>query len=183
MDNTKATIRKEISTKLNNQAGREAFKKSKIIKEKLFATPEFKRSKCVMLYASIHGEVNTDEMIDEALEKGKKVTLPRCTSLEGIVPKEISKRNNDLEKGAYGIREPREDRKTADLKDIDLYVVPGIAFDKRNRRLGRGKGYYDKFLKKLPGNKITIGLAFDFQIVENLPQDSHDIPVSKVIAN
>ena len=65
-----------------------------------------------------------------------------------------------------------------------MVVVPGVAFDKKNNRLGRGKGYYDRFLKMLPFSTPTIGLAFDFQIVENLPvKEPHDVPVSQVIYN
>lgn len=180
---TKKEIRKELLGKLNNQAREEVLRKSKVIKEKLFSLPEFKKAKFVMLYASRPEEVDTAEMIDGALEMGKRVALPRCTSLGAIAPKEISDRHADLEKGTYGIHEPRKGQKNAELEKIGLIVVPGVAFDINKRRLGRGKGYYDRFLKKLPPNKITVGLAFGFQIVNNLPKDSHDIPVSKVITD
>ena len=183
MHKTKKQIRKELLRKLNSQAREKALKKSSIIKEKLFSLPEFKKSKFVMLYASKSNEVNTKTIIDEALKMGKRVVLPRCTSQKGIVPKEIRNTHTDLEKGIYGIRQPRECQRSLQPRKINLIVVPGVAFDKQNRRLGRGKGYYDRFLKKLPRNKISIGLAFDFQIVENLPEDSHDIPVSKVITD
>jgi 5-formyltetrahydrofolate cyclo-ligase len=72
--------------------------------------------------------------------------------------------------------------KEVPLEDIDLIIVPGIAFDKKNVRLGRGHGYYDRFLCALPNKTRTVGLAFDFQVVEHLPQDSHDIPVWMTIA-
>ena len=183
MDKTKEQIRKEILEKLNKQAREEALKISEVIKKKLFSLPEFKKAQFVMLYASKDKEVDMDTMIDEALEMGKRVALPRCTSQRTIVSKEITDRRKDLEKGTYGIREPRKRQKNAQLEDIDLIVVPGIAFDRKNRRLGRGEGYYDRFLKKFPRGKPSVGLAFAFQIVENLPVDSHDMPVSKVITN
>jgi len=180
---TKEQVRKEILRKLNIQAREKALKKSDIIKEKLFSLPEFKKSKFVMLYASKSNEVNTDGIINGALKMGKRVALPRCTSQKGIVPKEIRNTHTDLEKGIYGIRQPRKYQRNLEPRKINLVVVPGVAFDKKNRRLGRGKGYYDRFLEKLPRDKISVGLAFDFQIVENLPEDSHDIPVSKVITD
>ncbi|MCQ9206928.1 MAG: 5-formyltetrahydrofolate cyclo-ligase [Omnitrophica bacterium] len=183
MRNSKKQIRKELLDRLNNQARDEAFRKSSIIKGKLFSMPEFKNAKIVMLYVSMSGEVDTGDMIDEALRAGKRVALPRCRSQETIVPKEISDRKNDLEKSIYGIYEPKKHKKDIKPETIDLFVVPGVAFDKENRRLGRGKGYYDKFLGKLPPGKLTIGLAFDLQMTENLPCDSHDIPVSKIITN
>jgi len=179
----KEQIRKEISDKLNNQAEEEVLKKSKAIKTKLFSMPEFKNSKVVMLYASKDKEVSTERIIDEALRAGKRVALPCCQGQATIVPKEISDRQRDLRKGTYGIYEPKKRKKSIQPGEIDLVVVPGVAFDKENRRLGRGKGYYDKFLKSLPHDTFSVGLAFDFQIVENLPEDSHDIPVSKVITN
>ena len=136
-----------------------------------------------MFYASMNEEVDTSLMIDGALEMGKRVALPLCTSQKGIIPKEITDRHTDLEKGTYGIYEPRKSQKDAHLSEIDLVVIPGVAFDRGNGRLGRGKGYYDRFLKGLPPGRFCIGLAFDFQIVEDLPKDSHDIPVSMVITN
>lgn len=183
MRNSKVKIRKEILCTLNNQAQKELLRKSEEIKKKLFSMPEFKKSQVVMLYASKNGEVNTSEMIDEALRAGKRVALPRTAGQEAIVAKEIKTRQEDLEIGAYGICEPKEHNKTLELEEIDLIVVPGVAFDKRNRRLGRGKGYYDRFLKKLPPGKISVGIAFNFQIVNSLPEDSHDVPVSTVITD
>ena len=179
----KDQIRKEILKRLNNQAGKKAFEKSRKIKQKLFSLPEFKKAKIVMFYASKDEEVSTDEMIDEALEAGKQVALPRCTGLKKFVPKEIRSRQKDLRLGTYGIYEPKAAGRRIEPERIDLLIVPGVAFDEKNTRLGRGKGYYDRFLKDLPRGKIKIGLAFRFQILKDLPKDSHDIPVSKVITD
>ncbi len=183
MQNRKEQIRKEILDKLRSQPEEKAGFKSEKIKNKLFSLEEFRDSKIVMFYASLPEEVNTNKMIDEALEMGKRVVLPRCESFQRIVPKEIRNRNTDIEKSSHGIRQPKKDAKEVSLKEIDLIIVPGVAFDKKMGRLGRGKGYYDRFLKEAPSGKKTVGLAFDFQILENLPKGSLDIPVSKVITN
>ena len=183
MRKTKKQIRIEVLRRLNTQAKEKAEKKSETIKKKLFSLPEFKKSKIVMLFASKAGEVNTYKMIDEALEMGKRVALPRCTSHGTLVPREVRNRRKDLEKGAYGVYEPRRHKKPIRPDKIGLIVVPGVAFDTKKTRIGRGKGYYDRFLEKLPPAKTTIGLAFRFQVFENLPKDSHDIPVSKVITD
>ncbi|MFH1594718.1 MAG: 5-formyltetrahydrofolate cyclo-ligase [Candidatus Omnitrophota bacterium] len=183
MINTKTQIRKELLHKLYNQPKEEGLQKSSIIKKKLFSLAEFKIAKIVMLYVSMSTEVRTEEIIDEALGMGKRVVVPRCASRDKIVPKEITDRRADLEISTYGIYEPLENRKNVKLDLIDLVVIPGVAFDEENMRLGRGKGYYDRFLEKLPGGTVTVGLAFDFQIVKDLPQDSHDKPVSQVITN
>jgi 5-formyltetrahydrofolate cyclo-ligase len=86
--------------------------------------------------------------------------------------------------GPYDIRQPKEEfSHPISLADIDLVIVPGVAFDSKCNRLGRGKGYYDRFLKTLPKDTPSIGLAFDFQIVENLPHSSLDLPVKKIITS
>jgi 5-formyltetrahydrofolate cyclo-ligase len=85
-----------------------------------------------------------------------------------------------LEKGPYGVPEPVEHQYLR-LRDVDLVVVPGLAFDKQGGRLGRGKGCYDRFLKRLPADTATIGLAFDFQILPSVPAAAHDVNVDKVL--
>jgi len=114
---------------------------------------------------------------------GKRVCVPVILKEERhLIAGEIKDRREDLESQHFGIYQPKSGRvKEVPLEDIDLVVVPGIAFDKKNMRLGRGHGYYDRFLSGLPKPTKAIGLAFDFQVVENLPQDSHDIPVWKTI--
>jgi 5-formyltetrahydrofolate cyclo-ligase len=90
-----------------------------------------------------------------------------------------------LEAGPYGIKQPKLAQAQA-LADetLDMVVVPGVAFDKQNNRLGRGGGYYDRFLGSLSPRTVTVGLAFDFQIVDTLPfQEKHDVSVSRVLIN
>ena len=183
MRKTKETIRKESLRILKNQDRKEGLRKSGIIKKKLFSLPEFKKAGLVMFYASKPEEVDTSDMIREALEMGKRVALPRCTGQGDIVPKEIKEIHADLEKSSFGIYEPRQSQEDVRLEEIDLVVVPGVAFDKKQNRLGRGKGYYDRFLKKLPKKTFRAGLSFRLQITENLPKDLQDIPVSKVITD
>ena len=90
----------------------------------------------------------------------------------------------DLEYGPYGIQQPKSNRATVIAPEVlDLVVVPGVAFDRSGHRLGRGAGFYDRFLADLPRDIPTVGLAFDFQIVSNLPLQEHDIPLSFVISN
>lgn len=179
----KHKIRKDIKDRIKKYSALEKTAKSAIIKDKLFNEEEFKKAKLVMFYVSLKDEVDTLSMIDEALKAGKRVCVPVILKEEKkLIAGEIKNRKEDLEKQHFGIYQPREGRvKEVPLDDIDLVVVPGIAFDKSNVRLGRGHGYYDRFLCCLPNDTKTIGLAFDFQLVEDLPRDSHDIPVRKTI--
>ncbi len=179
----KHKIRKEIKELLKSHSELEKSRKSGIIQHKLFNEEEFKKAKVVMFYVSLKDEVNTIFMIDEALKMGKRVCVPVVLMEEKrLIAGEIKNRQEDLENQHFGIYQPKHDRvKEVPLEDIDLVVVPGIAFDKNNLRLGRGHGYYDRFLCCLPSKAKTIGLAFDFQVVENLPRKPHDIPVTKTI--
>ena len=182
---SKKDLRERILTLLRNQKEEERLKKSSIILKKLFKLKAFKKAKTVLFYASFDGEVHTIEMIKKAQQLGKKIGLPKVNSLSRLVPVLVEDMEKDLKKGRYGILEPKKLRgKKLDLKDIDMVIVPGVVFDKRKNRLGRGGGYYDRFLKKLPSSIPTVALAFDFQIIDHLPhQERRDVSVSYVLSN
>ena len=180
----KHKIRHEIKVRIKTQSELEKSRKSGIIKNRLFELEEFKKAKVVMFYVSLKDEVSTLSMIDDAARTGKRVCVPVILKEEKrLIAGEIKDRVKDLERQHFGIFQPIAGHvREVPLEHIDLVVVPGIAFDKDNMRLGRGHGYYDRFLSLLPNRTKTIGLAFDFQVVENLPKDSHDIPVWKTIS-
>lgn len=178
--NEKSRIRDEMNRKRNALALEEAESKSAAIAANLMKTAEYKDAKTVMFYAAKGNEVQTREMIKAALKEGKKVLLP-VTNMEKkeIEAAVIEDYDGDLKKGAYGIMEPKEKSK-ADEKLIDAVVVPGVAFDIEGHRLGYGLGYYDQLLRRLT-NAVKIGLAYDFQVVERLPRESHDQRMDMII--
>ena len=177
---TKPEIRSKILLKLNSQKEEERGQKSKIIKEKLFKIGDFNAAKVVMFYIALGGEVETKEMIKEARKLGKIIAVPICKKDRISIRPCILDENARLKRGIYGVYEPMVE-KTLHLEDLDLVVVPGIAFDKKGNRLGRGKGCYDNFLKKIPKDTPTIGLAFGFQILPSLPTQTQDVKVNKII--
>ena len=183
--NTKKSLREKILTLLRNHKEEERVVKGRIIFDKLLKLPEFRKALTILFYFPFDGEVNTTEMIKQAKKMGKRIGLPRIVKGKKRIIPAIVHSLEDLELGPYGIKQPKRNRlQTLDVQNLDMVVVPGVAFDKRNNRLGRGGGYYDRFLKSLPSLTPTIGLAFDFQIVDHLPQQKeHDIPVSKVLVN
>jgi len=147
---------------------------------------EFQKAGTILFYASFDGEVETFEMMKTAQKLGKIIGLPRIGANEKkIVPTLVASLEMDLEAGPYGIKQSKYDpSKALEDNNLDMVVVPGVAFDKQNNRLGRGGGYYDRFLGALPSRIPTVGLAFDFQIVDSLPfKEEHDVPVSSVLAN
>jgi 5-formyltetrahydrofolate cyclo-ligase len=139
-----------------------------------------------MFYCSFDGEVETVSMMKQAKKIGKKIAVPVTIRKEKkIVPSIVNDLDQELTEGPYGIKQPKKTNQRSILTDdLDLVVVPGVAFDRHNNRLGRGQGYYDRFLKLLPPTTPTIGLAFDFQVFDRLPGlQPHDIPVSLVLTD
>jgi len=183
---SKHILRERILPLLRNQKEEERVTKSLAIKHKLFQRQEFQKAQTILFYASFNGEVETFEMMREAQKLGKTIGLPRVVEdRKHMVPLSVVSLEQDLERGAYGILQPKADQKRElPLDSLELVIVPGVAFDSKNHRLGRGGGYYDRFLSELPRDIPTVGLAFDFQIVEALPfQEGRDMPVSCVLAN
>ena len=180
---TKENLRKLMLEKLKKQREESRNKGSLNIKDKLFRLKAFKEAKTILFYLALKSEVQTRIMIEEALKLGKKIAVPACD----IKAKEIKPcllrtlDNRHLKKGTYGISEPCVTR-PLDPKKIDLFIVPGLAFDLSGNRLGRGAGYYDRFLSRLPESAHKIGLAFKFQVLKHLHFClPHDIRVDKVL--
>ncbi|MCR4337495.1 MAG: 5-formyltetrahydrofolate cyclo-ligase [Candidatus Omnitrophica bacterium] len=187
IEEKKLTIRKRILNLLKNQKEEERLYKSQAILKQFFKIPEYSEVKTILFYFAFGGEVETMEMIKRAQHEGKKVALPFVLLKEKkLIPILIENLEEDLEHGPYGIPQPYyNESKILDLKNLDMAVIPGLAFDKRCYRLGRGIGFYDRFLARFPQDKkiSSVGLAFDFQLVDSLPTQEHDVPVSRVVVN
>ncbi|HOW35352.1 MAG TPA: 5-formyltetrahydrofolate cyclo-ligase [Candidatus Omnitrophota bacterium] len=184
--NLKNAIRTKLLNLLKNQKEEDRFRKSRVILKKLFTTKEFKKANVVLFYASFDGEVDTFEMIKQAQRLGKRIALPTIIKEKrALIPCLVENLQEELVLGPYGIKQPcPKSMRPLNPQEIDLAVVPGVAFDEQNNRLGRGKGYYDRFLGNFPSYMPIFGLAFDFQIVKRLPhQKGLDVPVSRVIVN
>jgi len=179
----KELIRREIKLLLKAQSPEERSEQSRLIKQRLFETEWFLRAHHVMFYVSTNIEVETSLMIEAALKSRKVVSLPCIDSGEkSLFAAIINDRLRDLEKGPFGIWQPKKECcKPVSPAVIDIIVVPAIAYTERGCRLGRGEGYYDRFLEKFPPTTKKIGLAFSFQIRNELPMAPHDQAVDMVI--
>ncbi|GAG30094.1 unnamed protein product, partial [marine sediment metagenome] len=105
--------------------------------------------------------------------------LPECLNL---APSKILDFDTELEKGKKGILEPKKEYyRLFSPEDIDLVIIPGVAFDLSGNRIGRGFGYYDNFLRKVRSSAKIVALAFEMQMVKKIPNDKNDIPVHKII--
>ena len=177
---TKAQIRSKILLRLKTQKEEDRSRKSKLITSKLLRNKVFKQAKIVMFYIAFGGEVNTEEMIREAKKIGKLVCVPVCRKDKETMYPAILEDRAKLKKGPYGVLEPVAQTQVKP-ENLDLIIVPGLAFDKKGNRLGRGKGCYDRFLCSLSEKTSSIGLAFDFQILPLVPTTCYDVSVKKVI--
>lgn len=176
---TKQKIRSKMLLKLKNQKEADRERKSRLIQCKLFKDPIFKKAKKIMFYLSFDGEVNTKEMIKGVKKLGKTIAVPFSEGGNIIAPCLLGRRLLK-HKGFYGVSEPAIKR-PINLEDLDAVIVPGLAFDTKGNRLGRGKGCYDHFLEHLPKDTPSLGLAFDFQILSFIPTNQRDRRVTKVI--
>ena len=133
----------------------------------------------VMAYYPLPDEVDIRPLLDELVAAGKTVLLPKVT---GDTTMELCRYTGQqhLREGAFHIMEPVGETYT-DHTQIDVILVPGLAFDAARRRLGRGRGYYDRFLSEYRWTASVFGVCFDFQKVAEVPTDEHDIPVDEVI--
>ncbi len=177
---TKKELRKSILTKILKQTEQQREDKSKKIERRLLGQEEFTNAKRIMFYLAIGGEVNTENMINEAFELGKEIYVPVCdTKNRMLSPCRLDKKSV-LKDGPYRTREPQI-KVGFPATNLDLVIVPALAYDTNGNRLGRGKGYYDRFLEQVSTGVFSIGLAFDFQIVPNLPISDKDVPVDRVL--
>ena len=172
-----------IDVRRNLGADARAGKSAAITRTVLECAP-VRDSVMIMLYAEMGAEVITRPLAGELIGRGKRVMLPY--GIEGdsdLRFAEVFDTERDILPGKHGVPEPREGlRKDFFRSDLQVIICPGVAFDRQGGRLGRGKGYYDRFLRELRGKVPFIGLAFDCQILaETLPFEYHDIPMDMVI--
>ena len=146
--------------------------------EVLLQHPRIIDSRTILAYSALPDEVPTQALLDLLVKQGKTVILPRVISDTDMELRRYTGRH-DLQLGAYGILEPTGELFTV-YDTIDVAIVPGMAFDAEGYRLGRGKGYYDRFLAHVP-YLYKIGLCFSWQIVDCVPHDEHDIVMDEVI--
>lgn len=176
----KQQLRKDIRQRKQQYSLEQREVWSKEIEQKLLDHPRLQTARVVMLYYALPDEVDTRHLVDTLLKEGKTVVLPKCIDKEHIEPRQYTG-PDDLAEGIYNLLEPVGKPYDA-LGDIELIIVPGMSFDEQGHRLGRGRGYYDRFLAQVP-QAYKIGVCFDFQRVEQVPVDENDQVMDEVLSN
>ncbi|MBW9147976.1 5-formyltetrahydrofolate cyclo-ligase [Clostridium sp. CM028] len=182
-DNLKDTLRKNMLHQRKSMKIQDVSNFSNKIIGTIMELPEFTNCKNIMLYLSFNKEVDTYPLAKWCLDNGKTVIAPYCIqSKREIIPFKINNLTTDLSKSSIGVMEPKHDSlDKVNIEDIDLIIVPGVVFDKHCNRIGFGAGYYDRFLPKKTKLTPTIGIAYDYQIVDKVPTGEYDVPLGFII--
>lgn len=176
MTKSKSDIRRAAKSAVKALTAQQKADKSTLILSCIASSESIKSAKTVALYASLSDEVQSFELI-ELLSQTKRVVLPRVAGDDmDFYPYTPS----SLKVGAFGIEEPQGSEPISP-DEIDVIVVPGVAFTTDGKRCGRGKGYYDKYLSRSGFRAIKIGVCYTEQLAEDIPNEPHDIVMDYMI--
>lgn len=151
---------------------------SLVAQERFLQLPEFAAARSLALYSPILNELFTEEIFGQARSLGKRVGFPRVQGPE-MEFFEVT-RHEDLQPGNFGILEP-QGGEPLPMAELDLLLVPGVAFDQTGHRLGYGKGYYDRLLHQRSPHCRLVGFCYEFQLVASLPAEAHDIRMDLLV--
>lgn len=178
----KKTIREQAHANRNAQENKDEL--SRVTCATFMALPEYAAARTVMFYVDVRSEVRTRHSLPAALQTGKRIVVPYCVNneLELFHLTDME----ELAVGMYKILEPRPElrglpEKRVDVRELDLIMVPGVAFDRTGARMGHGFGYYDKLLQHARPETPLVALAFECQLFPKIPTQAHDIFMDKII--
>lgn len=179
----KDALRKQAHANRNAQENKDDL--SRRIVGAFMALPEYATAETVMFYIDVRSEVRTRHDLELALQSGKTIVVPWCNA-DGELELFRLTSMDELEIGMYRILEPRTElrslpEKQVNVEDLDLIMVPGVAFDRRGGRMGHGKGYYDKLLEHARRDTPLVALAFECQLFDEVPVAEHDVFMDKII--
>jgi 5-formyltetrahydrofolate cyclo-ligase len=175
---TKPQLRREIEARRKALEPQELEAMSSQITANIGKLAAFHSAKTVALYKAIPGEVNLETFFQNCWNLGKTTCIPIFNPTSKTYDMAVVSEETDYKTGHYGIKEPCSPTLVS-MKSIDLIAVPGVAFDSQGNRLGRGGGYYDRLLDGFSG--FSAAVAFDFQILNQIPCDAHDRPVQAIV--
>lgn len=180
---SKSEIRKDVLKARQNMSAQEVAEKSRLIVGRILELAEYRRCRTLMAYIDFRHEVQMDGLIRAAMASGKRVAVP-VTDVAGkrLTPSLLLDYPADLGPGTWGIMEPLPDRlRPLAPEELELVVVPGVAFDPRGNRLGYGGGFYDRFLPRTGPGTVYLAPAFELQIRPEVYPGPHDCPVHLVV--
>lgn len=178
--NSKRNVRISMKKLLHSMSQTDYWQRSGCIAESLYGESEWQQAQTIGITVSIFPEVETKAIIAHAWSQGKRVAVPKCEAQLRQMDFRILTDFSQLECVYSGLFEPRVDQTVyVSPEELDLLIVPGLAFDVRGHRLGFGGGYYDRYLSTFTGK--TLSLAFKEQVITHFPTENHDLPIGKVV--
>jgi 5-formyltetrahydrofolate cyclo-ligase len=179
----KLQLRNELKARLLAMSAEARADKSRIACRNLVETPQFQQSTVVMIYLSLPHEVDTAPAILAAWQQGKTVAVPKISwQQRHMIPVVITSLETGFSTEVGGLRNPITGAPMP-IEDIDLVVAPGLGFDRKGNRLGRGGSYYDRFFANKDLHAVKCGLAFDEQVIENVPMTEHDVQMDMLVTD
>lgn len=177
---SKAALRQRVRSALKNLDPEKRRSDSEKVRVRLKEAPFFRAAATILFFAPLPDELDLWPVLEETLAEGKIVALP-CFDAgnQFYTPRRVTNLHVELVSGRFGIREPAAHCLEIPMHDLDLVLVPGAAFDLRGRRLGRGRGFYDRLLADFAGKKT--GIAFDEQLVEAIPTEKQDVHMNFIL--
>ncbi len=149
------------------------------IRDNIYSLREYKMAETISSYVSKDEEVDTINIIAQSINLKKTVCVPLVIRHNSLLEMRKVQSLDDLKVGCFNILQPKENTKIVNPKDIELFFIPGIAFSEKGERIGRGGGYFDRFLSECDGPKI--GLSYEFQVFDSLPVQKHDIKMDIIV--
>ena len=178
----KKELRRYIREQKRHFTSQQLGEMSLCIMSSVLTHPRIQEADTILMYHSLPDEVNTHSALDQLLAMGKKVFLPKVVSDTEMTIHEYTGVDSLQPSEPYGILEPTTPELSIINCQLSIAIVPGMAFDRQGYRLGRGKGYYDRFLSQIP-NIYKIGVCFPFQMLESIPSESTDVVMDEVITS
>jgi 5-formyltetrahydrofolate cyclo-ligase len=184
-ESDKANLRAEMARRKQATAPAAFARDSRAAQERFLTLPAWARARTVALYLALPGEVGCDFVLAAARATGRRVCVPAWREEQQRYGMTVLRADDRMGAGPWRTREPQRKEWTP-LEEADLIAVPGVAFDRRGRRLGRGGGHYDRLLAGLPpadaGGPLKVGLLFAFQMAESLPVMKWDIAMDWLVS-
>lgn len=172
----KHALRKHIYALRDSLTPEEISVKSRAVAGQLEKLPFYREAGAIMFFLNFRSEVETGEMVKSSLARGIRVIIPKMVPKKReLIPSELLDYEKDLTRGYFGVPEPQpEALRPVDPRQIDLLIVPGVAFDLQGNRLGYGGGYYDRFFERLRPGVPLVALTFELQLAEQVPVEAWD---------
>ena len=178
---TKEQLRYELTLLKQGLPAEQIEQQSKAVVRLVDQWPKYRAARRILFYCPVKREVQIQNLMAKAIGQGKSVYAPVCDIKSGTMKPAEVQSMNELSKGPYGILEPKSSpNRLARRRTLDILLVPGLGFDKKGNRLGRGKGYYDKFLRRWAGKGMKVGIAFRQQVIPAVPVGPTDVSMDYI---